>query len=656
MIISNGWLTLFNPVHQIRINSFLQRPRVWDRPILIQLRPSTYRAYRQVWQRLICFAYRTSRPNAAVQLGHQLTTAQLAALDRMETAAAELLSLPSPPLCTPGPGAADHPPWTTGGGPWVVIQTPRGGDRDRDPEGDRRTERRHAAYEQLDHACLDLSIALLDHPLKGDLFESAVVAFLAVLGVDVEKQTFRDPYAFTSSLSGLIKMAQMLVAQRAVQMADHGQVEHPADALEAMRERFLLPGVAAPFNWLTRLRTFGKRIQNTTTSLGYIYWSDDQQTLSYKELHLTMAGLRGFVRTQVELAQLELEGLFLLHEEETREAVVPRLALVELADDPTNNRRGWNFLQDHRTRAALPTTGEQWLMDRVVATDWLRAEWVGVRPHDHQVMWHTTVVDAYLGQVDQFLERLLLLMHLTAGQPARATELLGIRHSNTVCGQHRNLFIEHGVVSLVTAYHKGYSMTGSTKIIHRYLPAEVSELVVYYLWLILPFARAVQALAHGTRQARSPFLWPRGPNLAAGAWDSGRLRGVLQREAHIHLQTKLNVISWRHAAIAISRAHLQCGGFKRDYSADDGLIDQQAGHGSWAAGTVYARGLQEAPGHIQARRVQYRAISREWHAFLGFQVSLGPRKRGWGEGKGEEPAAKRQRQQRPYVTVEMKEN
>ncbi|BCR87430.1 uncharacterized protein ACHE_31417S [Aspergillus chevalieri] len=47
-------------------------------------------------------------------------------------------------------------------------------------------------------------------------------------------------------------MAQMLVAQRAVQMADHGQVEHPADALEAMRERFLLPGVAAPFNWLTR--------------------------------------------------------------------------------------------------------------------------------------------------------------------------------------------------------------------------------------------------------------------------------------------------------------------------------------------------------------------------------------------------------------------
>lgn len=259
-----------------------------------------------------------------------------------------------------------------------------------------------------------------------------------------------------------------------------------------------------------------------------------------------MAGLRGFVRTQVELAQLELEGLFLLHEEETREAVVPRLALVELADDPTNNRRGWNFLQDHRTRAALPTTGEQWLMDRVVATDWLRAEWVGVRPHDHQVMWHTTVVDAYLGQVDQFLERLLLLMHLTAGQPARATELLGIRHSNTVCGQHRNLFIEHGVVSLVTAYHKGYSMTGSTKIIHRYLPAEVSELVVYYLWLILPFARAVQALTKrgwtnmpmselGVRRSRALIGWRKwqltlGRSGALTLGRSGAYTGLCARE------------------------------------------------------------------------------------------------------------------------------
>jgi hypothetical protein len=165
---------------------------------------------------------------------------------------------------------------------------------------------------ELDHACLELSIALLDHELKGDIYDSAIVGFLAVLGVDATKQTFRDPYSYTGYLSGLVKMAQMLVIQQAVRLADDEVVAHPADALDEMRDRFLLPGVRAPFSWIVRLRTYGKKIQSTTTSLGYIHWSDDCQTLQYRELQLAIADLQRFVRIQVELAQMDLEELFLL--------------------------------------------------------------------------------------------------------------------------------------------------------------------------------------------------------------------------------------------------------------------------------------------------------------------------------------------------------
>jgi hypothetical protein len=48
-------------------------------------------------------------------------------------------------------------------------------------------------------------------------------------------------------------------------------------------------------------------------------------------------------------------------------------------------------------------------------------------------------------------------------------------------GYYRNVFIEGGIVSIVTTYHKGYSTTRNTKIIHRYLPKEVGELLIYYL-------------------------------------------------------------------------------------------------------------------------------------------------------------------------------
>jgi hypothetical protein len=76
--ITDCWINKFN---QVRINTFMPRPGIWNRPIQIHLKPSTYQRYCQVWQRLICFAYWTSRPDQPIALLHQLTTAQLAALD-----------------------------------------------------------------------------------------------------------------------------------------------------------------------------------------------------------------------------------------------------------------------------------------------------------------------------------------------------------------------------------------------------------------------------------------------------------------------------------------------------------------------------------------------------------------------------------------------
>ena len=103
------------------------------------------------------------------------------------------------------------------------------------------------ATEQLDRACLELSIALLDQELRGDIFESPLVAFMAALGVDARNRTYHDPANYTSHLSALVKISQMLVAQRAVELAEDGYVKHPGDALDEMRERFLVYGVRALF-------------------------------------------------------------------------------------------------------------------------------------------------------------------------------------------------------------------------------------------------------------------------------------------------------------------------------------------------------------------------------------------------------------------------
>jgi hypothetical protein len=50
---------------------------------------------------------------------------------------------------------------------------------------------------------------------------------------------------------------------------------------------------------------------------------------------------------------------------------------------------------------------------------------------ESQLQWKKKAVQAYFNKVDAFLKRLLLLIHMTGGQPPRGTELIGLQHSNS---------------------------------------------------------------------------------------------------------------------------------------------------------------------------------------------------------------------------------
>jgi hypothetical protein len=63
----------------------------------------------------------------------------------------------------------------------------------------------------VDRACLSLCITLLDYTLKNDLFESAIVGFLAILGVNFNKKLLIKAYSYTPFLSAFVKVSQMLV-------------------------------------------------------------------------------------------------------------------------------------------------------------------------------------------------------------------------------------------------------------------------------------------------------------------------------------------------------------------------------------------------------------------------------------------------------------
>jgi hypothetical protein len=89
------------------------------------------------------------------------------------------------------------------------------------------------------------------------------------------------------------------------------------------------------------------------------------------------------------------------------------------------------------------------------------------------------------------------------------------------------VFIEDGLVAFVTGYHKGYRSSNNIKIIHRYLPREIGELLVYYLWLVLPFHEKLQFQARGER-CNSSFLWGDSKKVEHRQW-TGPKRGWRDR-------------------------------------------------------------------------------------------------------------------------------
>ena len=85
---------------------------------------------------------------------------------------------------------------------------------------------------------------------------------------------------------------------------------------------------------------------------------------------------------------------------------------------------------------------------------------------------------------------------------------------------------------------------------------------------------------------------------------------ALKQEFRAQLNTHANIQMWRHAAIAISQRHLKQAKFNKGYEIGKEMTwnDAQACHLADLAGSIYARGIDEAPGHVAPARADYRQI------------------------------------------------
>jgi hypothetical protein len=254
----------------------------------------------------------------------------------------------------------------------------------------------------------------------------------------------------------------------------------------------------------------------------------------------------------------------------------------------------------------------------------LRSKWMIM--NRNVFLWNHQTYNQYGIKLIEFQKFLLGMIHLTAGQPARGTEIVGIRFMNTLNGGLRNIFVEDGSICIYTTYHKNYTQNDKWKPIFRYLPRPIGQLLVWYLWLVIPFWSTISGCIENVNTI-SPYLWTSQivycttSNEQSTPSSSKKLVEALKCIFCQMDISNIHILAWRHIAKAITNKFLRKSisisskSSNHETEEEDDIWDLQAAHSTKTSSNVYARTTEESMISNATEREKFQYISHTWHKF-----------------------------------------
>jgi superfamily II DNA helicase RecQ len=436
------------------------------------------------------------------------------------------------------------------------------------------------------------------------------VQFLAVLGIDVETKRLRTAKNYSYMLAGIVYCVRVLGVEKLLPAAGRNdQTEEDRDKFLDTRKKYLADGSYSPMSEMISLLAYSKHAAMNEGNAGNAYWSLDKKIFYLNGRPIVVERFRQMAQSmQAEVVEQFWQLLWV-------DVVADRFTidLGKIVDDVTFTTRGESFVTNPANRLSNRLA---WMLRQA------RSKKGGMQLQTVDGRWRSRKVRQYLQQVDRFRELLLGCVHIEQGQPGRGSEILPIRHRNGLL-QDRNVFIVDGAVMTVVRYHKSQSQWDKPKIVPRFLPPQLGQIMALYLSYLQPFQEylVVQVLGGGL----SDYVWSN----KEGAWGTDKLTRVLKRETGKRLGVELHTLGYRHAAIGIGRVKVG-ESFGRGYQDEVGEVDEAEVDEDQedivelqnSRTTAMGVGNYSVPidivKHLSVRSIDaFRALSTAWHRFLG---------------------------------------
>jgi len=462
-------------------------------------------------------------------------------------------------------------------------------------------------------AVLDFSRSFIFHKVYHKPFESPMLHFMAVLGIDEENNRLKEANDYSYMLAGLVYCIRVIGLEL---MLPSKNREQQADAdyetFLQQRRQFLADGSMSVASNMISLLAYGKHIALNYGNAGGVFWEEEAQALNLHGARIPMEKFKAMVGKAID----DAEDLFWQRLMWTADPA-DRLALDlnELTDDITFRRRDSYFVDNKRN--GLASKWEDVTIDRLLMSR-------NGRKMYRDGKWHTRLAREYLREVDKFRKLLLFCVHVTGGQPARGSEILSLRFKNG-CVRDRNIFLLDGYVMSVTFYNKTQAEWDVPKVIPRFLPWRVGQLLSLYLVYVQPLAELI-SVETGYGCGWSEYIW--GDN--KGPWETPKLTSILRQRTGSDIGHALGTLQFRHAAVGIGR-QVVGDEFAQGYKDETGEVEEPEMEGGEdplevSAGRSSATGVNryavrsDIVRHLSQRNIDtFRPLSESWHRFLGLQ-------------------------------------
>ena len=471
----------------------------------------------------------------------------------------------------------------------------------------------------LSDLILNLSLACIEQNLSTAAFDSPLIHYLAILGINDNNYAYHDAYSYTGYLASITYCARLLMIQSCVHLSNASlacdvQVS-PCEVFEQQKARYMICNRESPMSIVLDQLGYGMAIQQRSQGRQLVIYCEESDELIFSGNRISVDMIRAVLRDTLSRAKDVLtQSLFVPENfEDSLRSIIPTLR-----DDTSSAQNGASL-------ASQNTQVVEELQAQIVKQFLTTAYSPDGSTRSGKIFIPGTEKISPLARFKfeesrvLFLEYLLLLMHMTGGGPARGTEMCTLQFANSHL-RHRNVFFLAGELLFVTSYHKGQSRYGTQRYIPRFLPPAVGRLLLAYLLYLVPFESVYLAQLYAwppLRIERAQMLW----SSVKGTWDTERLTKVLTRECRPAFGMDITTAGWRHISIAMMRLWVQNPtGCEEPESGDtkecEDASELQAGHSTEVANLKYACRM-DICNTLSSRSIKvFGAVSHDWHSFL----------------------------------------